>query len=153
MNNEVTKELLKNIDNDRESLNIILENDRIYNPLKLDDLIRLIYINKDSFLPFNGHTLLTEGDIEAIIKIIISLTRQEGNYILFINHSNIGTITYLIKAINKIYERLGINVFIEIDYSRNYNFYMNDHVTLIGSKDFVNTSKHDFIDAELIYTE
>lgn len=153
MNNELTKELLKQIDTDRESLNIILENDRIYNPLKLDDLIRLIYTNKDSFLTFNGHTLLTEGEIESIIKIIISLTQHEGNYILFINESNVGTITYLIKKTNKIYETLGINVFIEIDYSKNYNYYMNNHVTLIGSNDFVNTSKHDFLDAELIYTE
>ena len=63
---------------------------------------------------------------------------------------NLGTITYLVKLANKVYQELNINVVLEIDYSKNYNRYLNELVTIIGSDDFVKTTSIDFPNANQI---
>jgi len=74
----------------------------------------------------------------------------EGEYTIYINDDNLGTNTYLISRANKIYKELNINVEIKIDYSDNYNSYINNLVTLYGSENFVETANIDFPNANKI---
>ncbi len=102
--------------------------------------------------PIVGTTIITEGDILTILKIIHDIADYEGIYTIFINADNMGTNAYLIKKANEICQQLKINVELKIDYSRNYNAYLTSLVTIIGSQIFVETASLDFDNANKIIT-
>lgn len=146
--------LLKFISEDREDFNMLVDTD---NTLGLnvtsDDIINYLEfgINNDIFKsPIIGNVIVTEGDILSTLKIISNLTKYEGEYILYINEDNAGTITYLVTRANLIYKEMNLNLNITIDYSENYNKYLDKIVTLIGSKEFLNTASKDFTKANQI---
>jgi len=152
MNNIIYKSLLEYISEDREDFETLLSAD---NTLGLnvtsDEII--------SFLEFStnnqknvimGNIIITEGDILSVLKLVSDLKDYEGEFILYINEDNVGTITYIIKRINEIYESINLNINIKIDYSKNYNNYLNSIVTIYGSKDFIETTKVDFPSANKV---
>ena len=112
----------------------------------------LEFTNTDKLLSNNimGNIIITEGDVLSVLKLIHDLVYYNGEYILFINDDNRGIITYLVKRANQIYNELGINVNLKIDYNKNYNSYINNAVTIIGSNDFVNTACKDFTNYNII---
>lgn len=147
-------ELLKFISEEREAFNTLLDTD---NTLGLnvtsDDIVNYLeFANNDDI--FNsliiGNVIITEGDILSVLRIIKDIMKYEGEYTLYINEDNPGTITYLITRANLIYKELSLNLSIKIDYSENYNKYLNELVTIIGSEDFVNTASKDFLKANKI---
>ncbi len=148
MNSDVYKNLLSIIETDYESLQMLVEADNVLGlNVSIDDITSYLeFFNKDKALvnPIVGNTIITEGDILSILKIINDLVYYEGEYTLYINDDNIGTITYLVKCANYIYNTLGKNIHINIDYSDNYNKYVNELVTVIGSNEFVLASSKDF---------
>ena len=100
--------------------------------------------------PIIGNNIITEGDILSVLKIINDLQNYSGEYILYINNDNMGSNTYLVSRANKLYKENGLDLYIKIDYSENYNAYINSLVNLIGSEDFVNTSSIDFVNSNKI---
>lgn len=151
---ELIKKLLEYISTEREPLEILLKSDNEYEPVCISDITNsLVSIANEEPLEIKNKKLLTEGDILTILRIICSLISYTGDYILFINETNMGFITYIVDRANTIYESLNLNVKINIDYSKNYNSYLASTITLIGSEDFINTSKPDFINPELIYLQ
>ena len=100
--------------------------------------------------PIIGKVIITEGDILSVLKVINDLKYNNGNYILYINNDNISTNTYLVNRANYIYKKMGIDLNIEIDYSYNYNNYLDKLVTVIGSNEFNLESKNDFSNANHI---
>ena len=146
--------LLEKIINEKESFDLLTDTD---NTLGLnvtsEDIINYLEFSREGNElngPLIGNIIITEGDILSILKIINDLKNYCGEYILYINNDNAGTITYLVKRANEIYKELEINVFIKIDYSDNYNAYLNELVSIIGSEEFILESEADFSNANHI---
>lgn len=97
-----------------------------------------------------GNVIITEGDVESVLRAIKDLENYKGDYILFINKDNMAIISYFIKRANDIYKELNIPVKILIDYSDNYNKYINELVTIIGKETFINTVSKDFKNSNLV---
>ena len=156
MKSRVFEKLLEIISKEKESFATLLNADNILGlNVTYDEIINYLeYSYEETTLKveLKNNILITEGDILSILKIIHDLEYYQGNFILYINDDNIGTITYLVSRANKIYKLLDIDVKIKIDYSENYNKYADDFVTIIGSEDFVNTSYKDFKEYNLIIT-
>ena len=154
MNNNVYKRLLEIIKNEEADFKTLVDADNIFdlNVTSEDILNFLEFTQAENVLnaPIVGNTLITEGDILSVLKIIHDIINYSGKYILYINDDNLGTNTYLVKLANKIYQELNINVILELDYSKNYNRYLNELVTIIGSDDFVKTASIDFPNANQI---
>ena len=154
MNNNVYRRLLEIIKSEEEDFKTLVDADNIFdlNVTSEDILNFLEFTQTENVLnaPIVGNILITEGDILSVLKIIHDIENYSGKYILYINDDNLGTITYLVKLANKVYQELNINVVLEIDYSKNYNRYLNELVTIIGSDDFVKTTSIDFPNANQI---
>ena len=154
MNNNVYKRLLEIIKSEADDFKTLVDADNIFdlNVTSEDILNFLEFTPAENVLnaPIVGNILITEGDILSVLKIIHDIANYSGRYILYINDDNLGTITYLVKLANKIYQELNINIILEIDYSKNYNRYLNELVTIIGSEDFVKTASIDFPNANQI---
>ncbi len=154
MNNNVYKRLLEIIKSEEADFRTLVDADNIFDlNVTADDILNFLeFSSQDEILsaPIVGSILITEGDILTILKIIHDIVNYSGKYILFINDDNLGTNTYLVKLANKIYKEYNLNVEIELDYSKNYNHYLNELVTIIGSEDFVKTSVGDFQNANQI---
>lgn len=150
----IYKKLLEIINNERESFDTIIEADNSLdlNVTSEDIISYLEFSNDDNTLngPLVGNIIITEGDILSILKVINDLKNYTGEYILYINNDNVGTITYFIKKVNDIYKELEIELNLTIDYSENYNKYLNELVTVIGSEKFISESEEDFSNANHI---
>ena len=145
MNNNVYKRLLEIIKSEAADFKTLVDADNIFdlNVTSEDILNFLEFTQAENVLnaPIVGNILITEGDILSVLKIIHDIANYSGRYILYINDDNLG---------NKIYQELNINIILEIDYSKNYNRYLNELVTIIGSEDFVKTASIDFPNANQI---
>ena len=143
MNSLIFAKLLEYIYNDGDAFDTLLRLDKIE---EKDNIIAFLN-SRNSLLvtsPIIGNRILTEGDIYMTLRIINSLYLYQGEYILFINDENKATNAYLVKRANDIYTSLGLDTTINIDYAKNYNKYLESYVTLIGSEDFILTSRADF---------
>lgn len=140
-NNHNNFKKLVNIDN---TLGLNVSSEDIENILEFSSSTKLLNG------PIIGNIIITEGDIKSILLIIHDLVNYIGNYTLFINNDNIGTITYLVKLANEVYEELDMNVKINIDYNNNYNKYLNNMVTIIGSKIFIEEVSIDFKEKNIV---
>ena len=154
MNNNVYLRLLNIINRDKKSFNILVEADNVLGlNVTIDEIIDYLeFANMDKLIngTIIGNILITEGDVLSILKIIHDLIYYRGEYIIYINGDNVGTITYLVTKANEIYKSLGLELFIKIDYSENYNSYLNSNVTILGSQDFINSSCDDFKNYNLV---
>lgn len=112
----------------------------------------LEFSSDESFLssPIVGNIIITEGDILSTLKVIKTLTKYDGSYLLYINGDNLNLNTFFIRMANMLYMKLGINVKIKLDYSKNYNSYLGALVNLVGSNNFVTSAKEDFSSANQI---
>ncbi len=152
--NEIYNQLLQVINYDREAFDKVVYAD---NPsgigINSNDLIEYLEfsINED-YLNHEIKTkvIITNGDVYTTLKIIHDLAFEKGIYILYINDNNVSTNYYFVSMVNKIYEKLNINVNINIDMRKNYNDYLNEEVTIIGSSNFVREAKKDFTKANVI---
>lgn len=146
--NSVTCNLLNKIILEREDFDILVNADNsIGLNVTSEDIINFLEFTTDDQVitsPIIGNIIITEGDILSVLKTILSLSKYEGNYKIFINEDNMGTNAYLVSRANDCYKELNLNIEIEIDFNENYNKYVNDMVTLIGSKDFIETASVDF---------
>lgn len=144
----IYKELLLKITEEINSFQILVDADNVLGlNVSADDIISYLefFIGREALSsPIVGNILITEGDILSVLKIINDISYQKGEFTLFINNDNVGTITYLVSRANKIYQNMNLNVKINIDYSDNYNNYLNELVNVIGSKDFIETTSKDF---------
>ncbi|MBE6156507.1 MAG: hypothetical protein E7161_02055 [Firmicutes bacterium] len=154
MANDFYIKLLKYISQEREAFNILVATD---NALGLnvtsDDIINYLEFfgdNNNFQSSLIGKIIITEGDILSTLRIIYDIKDYQGEYTLYINKDNVGTNAYLVSRANQIYKELGLNLNITIDYSDNYNKYLNDLVTIVGSETFVNTASIDFTNANKI---
>ncbi len=154
INNGMFIRLLECINNDREAFDLLVKAD---NTLGLDmtteDIINYLeFTNVNSLLSkeLTSHIIITEGDILSVLKIVHDIVSYRGDYILFINEDNAGTITYLVNKSNDIYGEYNLDVKINIDYSANYNRYVDSSVDIIGSEIFVKTASKDFNNPNLI---
>ena len=153
MNNNIYKRILEVIEEQLEAFKTIVNVDNTLGlNVSVEDITNYLEfeIKEENLKEEINNIIITEGHILSILKIINYLHFTSGEYTLFINSDNIGTITYLIKITNEIYKELGINVFINIDYNDNYNQYLNEDVTIIGSNRFVEECKNDFSKANFI---
>ena len=154
MNNSIYRMLLNKIEEEKESFDMLIDADNVLGlNVSSDDIINYLeFASDDKSLngPILGNVIITEGDILSILKIINDLKNNTGEYILYINNDNIGTISYLISRANKIYKDLGLDLLIKIDYSDNYNEYLDTLVTVIGSDAFIKESEIDFNNANHI---
>ena len=154
MNNNIYKRLLEIIKSEEEDFKTLVDADNILGlNVTHEDIINYLEFTQDENVlndSIIGNILITEGDILTVLKIIHDIVNYSGKYIIHINDDNIGTNTYLVKLANKIYQELNLNVELEIDYSKNYNKYLNELVTIIGSDDFVKTATNDFSKAKEI---
>jgi hypothetical protein len=152
--NNIFIALYNKIANQREDFSVLLNADRIDSVnININDILDFLEFSNDVKNlngDINNHIIITEGDIMSILRIVHDLANEKGIYILFINDENKAVITYLINSANDLYKKMNIEVEIKIDYSRNYNYYLNDDVTIIGSDEFVNTAKDDFTNYEII---
>lgn len=148
MNNDIYLKLLEIISADREAFDTLVNADNALGlNLTSNDIVNFLEfsaINKPVSYQIVGSTIITEGDILSVLKILRELVFYEGKYLLFINDDNRAINTYLVNKTNKIYKEMGINLEVEIDYSKNYNKHLNELVTAIGSEEFVNTVSKDF---------
>ena len=149
--NSVYKRLLDLIIKEKESFNTLINIDNVLG-LNVNSEEIINYLDFASDLnslnaPLIGNVIVTEGDILSILKIINDLKNYEGNYLIYINDDNIGTISYLIDRANIIYKELEINVSLKIDYSENYNHYLNTLLSVIGSNSFILETSLDFTNA------
>lgn len=148
MNNAIYKRLIGYINEENDAFKTLVDTDNVLGlNVTVDDIMNFLeFTNAELTLsgPLVGKVLITEGDVVTILKIIHDLPAYEGEYTLFINGDNIGVITYLVDRTNKIYDDLKCNVKINIDYSDNYNNYLNSLVTIAGSDDFVKSAAKDF---------
>ena len=153
-NNSVYQRLLKIINSEVNDFKTLVNVDNVLGTgVTSEEILNYLEFTQDGYVlnaPIVGNILITEGDILSILKIIHDIINYTGKYILYINDDNIGTNTYLVKLANKIYKELNINVVLEIDYSKNYNKYLNELVTIIGSDNFVKTVSYDFPNANQI---
>ena len=154
MSNNVYKRLLEIIKSEEEDFKTLVDADNILGlNVTPEDIINYLKFSQDEKVlndSIIGNILITEGDILTVLKIIHDIVNYSGKYIIHINDDNIGTNTYLVKLANKIYQELNLNVELEIDYSKNYNKYLNELVTIIGSDNFVKTVAMDFPNAKEI---
>ena len=154
MINNVFNKLLEYINLEQDAFNTLINADNTLGlNVTVDDIYNYLeFTNTDKLLSNNimGNIIITEGDVLSVLKLIHDLVYYNGEYILFINDDNRGIITYLVKRANQIYNELGINVNLKIDYNKNYNSYINNAVTIIGSNDFVNTACKDFTNYNII---
>lgn len=154
MNNSIYKMLLNKIEEEKESFDMLIDADNVLGlNVSSEDVINYLdFASDDKSLngPILGNVIITEGDILSILKIINDLKNNKGEYILYINNDNIGTITYLVSRANKIYKELEMDLLIKIDYSDNYNEYLDSLVTVIGSETFIKESELDFSNANHI---
>ena len=153
-NNNVYKRILEIIKSEEADFKTLVDADNVLGTgVTSEEVLNFLeFTQEDQVLnaPIVGSILITEGDILSILKIIHDIVNYSGKYIIHINDDNLGTNTYLIKLANKIYRELNINVLLEIDYSKNYNKYLNELVTIIGSDNFVKTVSIDFPNANQI---
>ena len=154
MSNNIYKRMLEIIKSEEEDFKTLVDADNILGlNVTPEDIINYLEFTQDENVlneSIIGNILITEGDILTVLKIIHNIVNYSGKYIIHINDDNIGTNTYLVKQANKIYQELNLNVALEIDYSKNYNKYLNELVTIIGSDDFVKTVSMDFPNAKEI---
>lgn len=154
MKYDIYKRLLKVLLKEYESFEMLISADNVLGlNVSSDDIINYLEFSLNGqtlSAPILGNIIITEGDIISILKILNDIAYYENEYILYINNDNIGTITYLVSRANEVYKELNVNVKINIDYSENYNAYLNELVTIIGSDDFVNTACNDFVNANQI---
>ena len=118
-----------------------------------DDILNYLeFSNNDNNLSkeLTNNIIITDGSILTILKILNDLKYYRGEYIIYINNDNIGTITYLVDRANRIFKDYKVNVKIKIDYRENYNYYLNSIVNIIGNEKFVNICSKDFIDSNNI---
>lgn len=153
-NNSVYQRLLKIINSEVNDFKTLVNVDNVLGTgVTSEEILNYLEFTQDGYVlnaPIVGNILITEGDILSVLKIIHDIVNYTGKYILYVNDDNIGTNTYLVKLANKIYKELNINVVLEIDYSKNYNKYLNELVTIIGSDNFVKTVSYDFPNANQI---
>jgi len=152
--NDVCEKLLNVINEENEAFDVLVQADNTLGiNVSSEDIKNFLEFATDDFLikePIIGNILITEGDIISVLKIIHDIVNYEGVYTLYINDDNVGTITYLVSRANKIYHELNIDVSIKIDYSENYNSYLDSLVTICGSADFVKTASSDFSKANKV---
>jgi len=152
--NSIYKKILEIINAEKEAFDTLISADNVLglNVTSEDIISYLEFVSDDNSLsgPIIGNVIITEGDILSVLKIINDLKNNTGEYILYINDDNLGTITYLISRANMIYKEFGLNLIIKIDYSDNYNAYLDTLVTIIGSLEFIEESKLDFSNANHI---
>lgn len=150
MENSLFTKLLEIINNEREDFEILVNADNILGlNVSVDDILNYLeYCFEETTLKvqLKGNIIITDGDILSILKIIHDMIYYEDNYILYINENNMGTIAYLISRVNSILEEFEINTLIKVDYSRNYNKYLDKYVNIVGNENFVNMVKLDFKD-------
>ena len=152
MNNNLYKRLLENLVIDRENFEILVNAD---NELGLnvtsDEIINYLEFYKNDLKNvIMGNVIITEGDVLSVLKLINDLISYEGEFTLYINDDNLGTISYLVKIANELYKEFNLNLTITIDYSKNYNKYLNTLVTIYGSKTFISETNCDFPNANKI---
>lgn len=144
----VYSSLLEIINNELDSFDTLISADNVLGlNVSSEDIINYLeFASDNTSLNGNimGNIIITEGDILSILKVLNDLKNYNGEYLLYINGDNLGTITYLVSRVNKIYKDNFINVVIKIDYSENYNEYVNELVTIIGSEEFILESENDF---------
>lgn len=154
MNDSVYKRLLQCISEEKESFDMLISADNVLGlNVTSEDIINFLeFTPKGNLLNTSiiGNIIITEGDILSVLKLVHDLINYEGEYILYINDDNLGTITYLVSRANKIYNELNLNITINLDYSENYNHLINNLVTIIGSEDFIETASVDFNNANKI---
>lgn len=152
--NNVYKKLLDKINVEKESFSMLVSADNVLGlNVSVEDINNYLeFAGDDNSLngPIIGNIIITEGDILSVLKILNDLKRYNGEYVLYINNDNIGTISYLVNRTNTIYKELGINIKINVDYSNNYNEYLNELVNIIGSKKFIDECSKDFTNANHI---
>ncbi len=154
MNNGIYELLSQKIINNIDEFNNLLNLD---NPLGLepttnDILEYLEFTNTETVLNDNNfnNVIITEGDVLSTLKIIHDLSFYEGSYILYINDNNKAINTFLIRLACQIYNEYELNIKIKIDYSKNYNDFLEVPVTLIGSEEFINAAAKDFVNCNKI---
>lgn len=153
-NNNVYKRMLEIIKSEENEFKTLVDADNFLGTgVTSDEIVNYLEFTQNEKIlkaPIIGNILITEGDVLSILKIIHDIVNYSGKYIIHINDDNLGINTYLIKLANKIYQELNVNVELEIDYSKNYNEYLNELVTIIGSDNFVKTVSIDFPNANQI---
>lgn len=150
----IYKRLLEIINSELDSFEILINADNVLGlNVSTEEIINYLEFSSDNSSlnnPIIGNIIITEGDILSILKLLNDLKNYNGEYILYINDDNLGTITYLVSRVNNIYKENNINVQIKIDYSKNYNNYLNELVTIVGSETFINECSNDFSNANKI---
>ena len=154
MNNDFFMNLLDKILEEKDAFEMLINADNVLGlNVTCDDIINYLEFNNSSEALTNsivGNIIITEGDILSILKLVHDLVFYEGEYYLYINHDNIGTISYLVSRSNEIYRNFNLPVHITIIYDDNYNKYLQDQVTILGGSDFINTAYKDFVNYHLI---
>ena len=154
MKNNIYKKLLDIIVTEKDSFEMLISADNNLGlNVNVEEIMNYLEFSNDNNTlngPIIGNNIITEGDILSVLKIINDLQNYSGEYILYINNDNMGSNTYLVSRANKLYKENGLDLYIKIDYSENYNAYINSLVNLIGSEDFVNTSSIDFVNSNKI---
>lgn len=154
MKNNIYKKLLDIIVTEKDSFEMLISADNNLGlNVSVEEIMNYLEFSNDNNTlngPIIGNNIITEGDILSVLKIINDLQNYSGEYILYINNDNMGSNTYLVSRANKLYKENGLDLYIKIDYSENYNAYINSLVNLIGSEDFVNTSSIDFVNSNKI---
>ena len=154
MNNKLYPLLLNYIGEEREAFESLISADNILGlNVTSDDIINFLeFTNEEEVLksPIIGNVIITEGDILSVLKVVNDIVKYEGEYTLYINGNNLGTVTYLVSRVNMIYKKYNLNINLILDYSDNYNNYLSTMVTIIGSQDFVDTAGMDFTNANRI---
>ena len=143
MNNGIYELLSQKIINNIDEFNNLLNLD---NPLGLEPTNTETVLNDNNF----NNVIITEGDVLSTLKIIHDLSFYEGSYILYINDNNKAINTFLIRLACQIYNEYELNIKIKIDYSKNYNDFLEVPVTLIGSEEFINAAAKDFVNCNKI---
>lgn len=152
--NNVFVALYNKILSDKDDFNLLMKVDKIINlNIGVDEILNFLEFSNDIKNlngDINNNIIITEGDVISILRIIHDLAYNTGYFLLYINDDNKAIITYIVKNANSIYKELNIEVEIKIDYSKNYNNYLENDVTIVGSEVFVNTAKEDFANCETI---
>ncbi len=154
MNNNFYSRLLHIIIEDKEGFDTLVEADNVLGlNVTSEDIINFLEFASSSNTlnnPIIGNVIITEGDILSTLKIINDLQSHTGLYKIYINNDNLGINTYLISRANMIYQELGLDLKLEIDYSDNYNALLNELVTIVGSEEFILETNEDFPNANHI---
>ena len=147
MNNEIYNRLLEYIKLEKEAVDTLIRADNVLglNVFSEDIINFLEFSSVEKFSGIIvGNILITEGDIISVLCIINLIANYNNEFILYINGDNEGINTYLVNRANMIYKELGLNVQLKIDYSENYNRYINELVNIIGSREFILECTNDF---------